>query len=154
MKPSLHSHLSAWLKWPLALSLCLCFGLSGCAKSPTNSTARVQSLEHEDVQEIEQTLATIPAYTGEPFVEINNNIPFFEEDEWTTESFQHYFDLDDLGRVTQAYACLGTDLMPDLKRQDISSVKPTGFINQRYSFLKDGMVYNRCHRVTCSLSTL
>ncbi len=136
-----------WLKWPLVLSLSLCLGLTGCAKS---TPAR---LESENVQEeIEQTLATIPAYTGDPYVEINNNVPFFEEEEWTTKSFQEYFDLDELGRVSQAYACLGTDLMPDLKRQDISSVKPTGFINQRYSFLKDGMLYNRCHLIAFMLA--
>ena len=149
MKTSLHSHFSAWLKWPLALSLSLCLGLSGCSQSTYLAPVESKQTIQED---IEETLATIPAYTGDPYVEINNNVPFFEEDEWTTQSFQHYFDLDELGRVTQAYACLGTDLMPDLKRQDISSVKPTGFINQRYSFLKDGMLYNRCHLVAFMLA--
>ena len=33
------------------------------------------------------SLDEIPAYTGEAYVEINGNVPFFTEDDWTTDSF-------------------------------------------------------------------
>lgn len=137
----------SWIK--LFLCFTLSFSLFGCRRT-TQPTPSSQSREIS--QESVATLNTIPAYTGEPYVTINNNVPFFEENEWTTNSFHYYFDLDELGRVTQAYACLGTDLLPDNKRQDISSVKPTGFINHNYSFMSDGMVYNRAHLIAYMLS--
>lgn len=49
-------------------------------------------------------LSTIPAYTGEPYVEINDNVPDFPEDDFTTDSFESYSDLDNLGRCGVAYA--------------------------------------------------
>ena len=41
-------------------------------------------------------LEAIPAFSGEPWVEINGNVPYFEEDEPTGESFERYSDLDRL----------------------------------------------------------
>ena len=35
------------------------------------------------------TLNDIPAYSGLPFVEINNNVPFFTAEELTTDAFEH-----------------------------------------------------------------
>lgn len=93
------------------------------------------------------TFADIPAYSGSPAVEVNGNVPFFEKNEWTTASFQHYFDLDSLGRVTLAYASIGPDMLPEEKREDISQVRPTGFINHPYPFVDQEYVYNRCHLV-------
>lgn len=145
MSQTTHSNL-LWLKLFLCLTLSL--SLFGCSRAAQKPTSLSQEISGESVA----ALNTIPAYTGEPYVTINNNKPFFEENEWTTDSFHHYFDLDELGRVTGAYACLGTDLLPDNKRQDISSVKPTGFLNQSYSFMSDGMVYNRAHLIAYMLS--
>lgn len=98
------------------------------------------------------SLSSIPPYAGNPSVEVNGNVPFFEKNEWTTTSFQHYFDLDSLGRVTLAYASIGPDLLPEEKRGDISEIHPTGFINHSYPFVEQGMVYNRCHLIAFMLS--
>lgn len=70
-------------------------------------------------------LSTIPAYTGEPYVEINDNVPDFPEDDFTTDSFESYSDLDNLGRCGVAYANIGQDLMPTEKRGSIGQVKPS-----------------------------
>ena len=35
-------------------------------------------------------LSTIPEYTSSPYVEINNNIPYFTEEDYTTEPFEKY----------------------------------------------------------------
>ena len=43
-------------------------------------------------------LATIPDYTDQPYVVLNDNKPDFEESVLTTESFEKYSDLDSLGR--------------------------------------------------------
>ena len=75
-------------------------------------------------------LSTIPAYTGEPYVEINDNVPDFPEDDFTTDSFESYSDLDNLGRCGVAYANIGQDLMPTEKRGSIGQVKPSGWHTQ------------------------
>ena len=69
---------------------------------------------------------------GEPYVEINDNQPEFEENELTTEAFEEYSELDSLGRCGTAEACVGEETMPTEERGDISSVKPTGWKNKDY----------------------
>jgi DNA-entry nuclease len=61
------------------------------------------------------SLADIPAYSGDAYIEINGNAPFFSTDEYTTSSFEQYSNLDSLGRCGVAYACIGTDIMPTEK---------------------------------------
>lgn len=141
----------------MALTLAGCFGSRQPAPS-VSSSAPVQSQESltgsgPNLETLPDplagglTLADIPPYSGSPVVEMNGNHPFFEKNEWTVTSFQHYFDLDELGRVTLAYASIGPDMLPEEKRGDISSVKPTGFINHPYPFLDQEYVYNRCHLI-------
>lgn len=70
-------------------------------------------------------LNDIPSYSGSPYVSINNNVPYFEESDLITKSYETYGSLDSLGRCTSAIACIGKDLMPTEKRESISKVKPT-----------------------------
>ena len=80
---------------------------------------------------------------------VNDNVPYFTEDDYTTNSFESYSDLDELGRCGVAYACVGSDLMPTEDRESISSVKPSGWINVEY----DGQyLYNRCHLIGFQLT--
>ena len=95
------------------------------------------------------TLDQIPAYSGEPYVTVNDNEPFFTEEEFTTESFETYSELDDLGRCGTAYANVGQDLMSTQERESISSVTPSGWENVEY----DGQyLYNRCHLIGFQLT--
>lgn len=95
------------------------------------------------------SLSEVPAYSGEPYVAINNNTPSFSDEELTTTSFETYSTLDYLGRCGVAYACIGTDLMPTEDRGSISEVTPSGWINKEY----DGQyLYNRCHLIGFQLS--
>ena len=50
------------------------------------------------------TFQNMPEYSGSPYVELNGNSPDFEEEEYTTEVFENYSDLDALGRCQTAYA--------------------------------------------------
>lgn len=68
---------------------------------------------------------TIPDYSGEPCIVVNNNIPYFKDSDLTIKSYETYGELDSLGRCTTAIACIGQDLMPTEKRESISKVKPT-----------------------------
>nr|WP_253288439.1 DNA/RNA non-specific endonuclease [Intestinibacter bartlettii] len=97
----------------------------------------------------ELNLNDIPEYSGEEFVAINNNVPNFDDKDKTTTSFEEYSPLDSLGRCGEAYANIGRDLMPTQKRGDISSVKPSGWLNKKYdtSLVDGGYIYNRCHLI-------
>lgn len=61
-------------------------------------------------------LENIPQYDGKTYVEINNNIPYFDENDYTTESFEKYSELDVLGRCGVAYANVCKEIMPPERR--------------------------------------
>lgn len=89
-------------------------------------------------------LDDIPEYTNKIYVNVNNNVPYFNKEEYTIESFETYSKLDELGRCGIAYANICTELMPTKERGDISDVKPTGWVQAKY----DGeYLYNRCHLI-------
>ena len=99
-------------------------------------------------------LSSIPEYTNEPYIILNNNKPEFEEIELIRESFEKYSELDSLGRCGVAYACLSLDTMPsaDEERESISSIEPSGWINKTYDNVDGGYLYNRCHLIGYQLS--
>lgn len=100
-----------------------------------------------------KVVSEIPAYSGIAYVKINNNVPFFNANEITTNSFEKYSNLDTLGRCGIAYACLSQELMPDDERGAIGSVKPTGWHTVKYpSVIEDNYLYNRCHLIAWCLS--
>ena len=51
----------------------------------------------------------IPEYSGEAYIYINNNEPYFTDEDKTTKSFEKYSDLDYLGRCNVAYANVSKD---------------------------------------------
>ncbi len=88
----------------------------------------------------------VPEYSGEPYVEINNNVPY-PMGNWEIGT-EHYSPLDELGRCGVAYACVGEETMPAYgeERGNISMVKPSGWQNKMYPGLVDGdHVYHRAH---------
>lgn len=93
----------------------------------------------------------IPDYENQIYVEINNNIPYFEESEYTTKSFEKYSDLDTLGRCGVAYSNISKETMPPDgdKRGSISNIKPTGWEQAKYN---GEYLYNRCHLIGYQLS--
>lgn len=84
---------------------------------------------------------------------VNGNIPEFSEDELTTEPFETYSELDELGRCGVAYANICQELMPTEKRGDIGMIKPTGWHTVRYDdLISDKYLYNRCHLIGYQLA--
>lgn len=95
----------------------------------------------------------LPEYEGEPSIEINGNLPFFEESDLELGSFEKYSRLDSLGRCGEAFANISTELMPTDERQSISSVKPTGWHTASYpEVIRDRYLYNRCHLIAWCLA--
>ncbi len=98
------------------------------------------------------SLADIPAYSGNAYVSINENMPFFYKSDLTKKSFEKYAELDDLGRCGAAYACIGTDIMPTEERGTIGQIKPTGWQTVKYDCVDGKYLYNRCHLIGYQLS--
>lgn len=97
--------------------------------------------------------AQTPSYTGSPYTIIHENDPYFTEDDYTTESFETYSELDDYGRCGPAFACLGSETMPTEDRGAIGQVKPSGWHTIKYpDIISDLYLYNRCHLIAYMLS--
>lgn len=97
-------------------------------------------------------LAAIPEYTGSAYTVLNDNIPDFPEEDFTEESFETYSDMDSLGRCGVAYANIGEDLMPTIKRGSIGQVKPSGWHTVKYDSVDGKYLYNRCHLIGYQLT--
>lgn len=121
----------------LSVWLLLCVLLSGCAMLQPQQTI---------------SLEDIPAYSGEPYVEIDGNVPDFPEEDQVAESFETYAPLDSLGRCGTAYACISTDLMPTEERGSIGQVKPSGWQTVKYDCVDGKYLYNRCHLIGYQLT--
>lgn len=139
------------IKTIICLLLCTCILFGGCSVS-INIKSESSVSEEIPVGENGYTINNIPEFVDEAFVEINNNIPYFKESEYTTDSFEEYGELDDLGRCTIAYACVAQDTMPTDKRGSISSVKPSGWQTVKYDNVDGKYLYNRCHLIGWQLT--
>lgn len=111
-------------------------------------------------QEYKNEKIKIPDYNGKDYVEINNNVPFFNND---SENFsenlnEFYMPLDDLGRCGSAIANVSLKTMPieivnkngknyikNIKRGEIGSVKPSGWKTYKFDNVDGKYLYNRCH---------
>ena len=97
-------------------------------------------------------LEEVPAFSGDYYVTINNNIPNFNEDDLTTKSYEKYGKLDYLGRCTSAIANIGKDLMPTEERGSIGMIKPSGWHTVKYDIVDGKYLYNRCHLIGYQLT--
>ncbi|WP_196000662.1 DNA/RNA non-specific endonuclease [Clostridium sp. 1001271B_151109_B4] len=112
--------------------------------SPTSNTTTTDSSNI--------TINNIPAYSGDDYIILNNNVPNFSDSDLTTTSFEEYAPLDDLGRCGVAYSNIGTDIMPTEKRESISSVKPSGWQSIKYDIVEGKYLYNRSHLIGYQLT--
>lgn len=155
------------------LSITMLFSLAGCSSSTPSSSAVSESVASSEPAATEAptpeateaptatptveptatiTLADIPAYSGAPYVVINDNVPLFTDSELTTTSFEDYSPLDNLGRCGVAYSCVGLETMPTEERGSIGQVKPSGWHTVKYDFVDGKYLYNRCHLIGYQLT--
>lgn len=132
------------LKWKnnmRALAMVICLALTMQFASECGKT-------------IEETFdfAAVPAYDGKAYVAVNDNVPFFTEEELSSASYETYGELDPLGRCTVCVASVGQDLMPAEERGNIGAVKPTGWHTVKYDFVDGKYLYNRCHLIGYQLT--
>lgn len=100
---------------------------------------------YEGSYESRLSLDDIVPFEGEPYIVVNGNVPFFTEVDMTTEPFELFSELDDLGRCGTAYANVCQELMPTEERGAIGSVKPSGWHLNKYDCVDGKYLYNRCH---------
>jgi DNA-entry nuclease len=97
----------------------------------------------------------IPIFSGQPYAVINNNVPYFDEEDKQTKTFESYSDLDPLGRCGVAYANVSRELMPTEERGEIGNIKPSGWNQEKYEGVVDSVppyLYNRCHLIAYCLT--
>ena len=149
------------------LSLVMLFTFTACEKEDLDlaldiAWAVLEELEnyedaHSDVlpeySDIEaESVEEIPPFSGDAYVAVNGNVPFFRPEEITHKSFEEYAELDSLGRCGVTMACIGIDIMPTEDRGDIGSVKPTGWQSVKYDCVDGKYLYNRCHLIGFQLA--
>lgn len=84
---------------------------------------------------------------GKLDIDVNDNIPFFSNEDITSlDTYHRNGPLDSLGRVTAANALLGVEIMPAEQRGSIGHHEPTGWSQARYANIDSGgWLYNRSH---------
>ena len=147
---------SGILNWKIkmrALAMVICLALTMQFASGCGTTESAQSTQ-ENATTIAETFdfAAVPAYDGKAYVAVNDNVPFFTEEELSSASYETYGELDPLGRCTVCVASVGQDLMPAEERGNIGAVKPTGWHTVKYDFVDGKYLYNRCHLIGYQLT--
>ena len=148
----------------LLLAALLVLTLTGCEAQDLLSTERADSgsevtaaytMTESQITDQAPTAVSVldvSEFSGEPYVVLNGNEPDFTDEEKTTESYEHYSNLDSLGRCGVAEANIGQDLMPTEKRGVIGQVKPTGWHTVKYDQVEGKYLYNRCHLIGYQLT--
>ncbi len=98
------------------------------------------------------SLDTLPEYDGSPCAVVNGGVPYFTMNEKVATSYEYYSRLDKDGRCGAAVACIGADLMPVESRDYIGLVRPSGWRSDRYEFIENEYLYNRCHLIGFQLA--
>lgn len=97
-------------------------------------------------------LEDIPQYDDQPYVIVNDNVPEFNQSDYTTDPFETYSELDDLGRCGVAFANICIDIMPTEERGEIGMIKPSGWHTVKYDVVDGKYLYNRCHLIGYQLA--
>lgn len=145
-----------WLLMAVSLMLCACgqveiiIGDGSGYDSSTQNGSQLSGAGNRSQTSV--SLDSIPEYSGDPYVVVNNNVPFFSEEDLEAEVFESYGDLDSLGRCTVAYSMVGTETMPTEERGNIGQVKPTGWHAVKYDNVDGKYLYNRCHLIGYQLT--
>lgn len=120
----------------------------------SEKTTELVTEEESDISPKASETDTIKEYSGKAFIEMNDNIPKFSEDEKnSTQAFENYSELDSLGRCGVAFANICKEIMPTEERGEIGDVKPSGWHTVKYpEIIEDRYLYNRSHLIAYSLA--
>lgn len=123
-----------------------------------NQTTKLHSTVVEETTKYEYGVSAgnwyenLTEYNGNPWVVINDGIPFFTSEEITEDVFEEYSELDELGRCGAAFANICPEIMPDGERGQIGNIRPSGWHTVKYDVIADRYLYNRCHLIGYQLA--
>jgi len=120
----------------------------------SDDSDKADSADNSGSEDTSEKATDFPVYSGDVFVELNGNQPDFTDDEKkSTEAFENYSDLDELGRCGVAFANICKDIMPTEERGEIGDVRPSGWHTVKYpEVIEDRYLYNRSHLIAYSLA--
>ena len=100
--------------------------------------------------------SNVQEYAGKPYAIVNDNNPFFSDEEREKGEFIEFGKVDSYGRSDYAFANLSISMMPsaDVERKVGSNAIPPGFVEKSYDFVDQKKLYNRCHLIGWQLSGL
>ena len=151
----------------LLLSLLMLFTLTACEEEDVDLALDIAWAVLEELEDYEnaksdalpeylgegaESIEEIPEFSGDAYIAINGNVPFFMPEEITDKSYEYYSELDELGRCGVTVACIGVDIMPTEDRGEIGSVKPSGWQSVKYDCVEGKYLYNRCHLIGFQLA--
>lgn len=118
---------------------------SGVSENITSETTQINIVNNINID-------SIPPYSGDMVININNDVPYFEDKDISTEEFEYYSNLDELNRAGVAFANICKYTMPpkDTKRGSLS-YKPTGWVQYLYGENNSKHLYERCHLIAWQL---
>ena len=151
--PFTHRLAAAFVALLLAFSLtgAGCSGIEISSSSGSSSSASTsQTAAH--VSSARVTVSDIPEYSGALCIDINDGQPGFTKDDVDRGAFMDFSELDFEGRCGEAFARIGKDTVSNAERGDISQIHPSGWVQHRYDFVDQNMVYNRSHLIAHQLS--
>lgn len=126
------------------------FVVSDFILNETKETNTVAEVNNNSEPIVSSNLSDDLVYSGQICIDINNNEPFFEENDLTMDVFEIYSNLDDLGRCGIAYANICKDIMPkEGEKRGKISYKPTGWVQTIYN--NGEALYNRSHLIAWQL---
>lgn len=98
----------------------------------------------------------IPAYNGDPAIELKGNVPSFSKEQIDSNvPVNNFSQLDKAGRTGTALMTIGPEtLAPPNSRPEIGYLKPSGWHQGRYDGILNTSppyLYNRCHLIAHQL---
>lgn len=135
-------------------------GNAGNPAGPSESSAENPPASAEESAEVSEVLPdefvlsadNLPEFAKEASVPVHEDMPFFREEDLTTESFVNYSPLDALGRCGPAFANISLSTLPEEERGLIGDVRPSGWQTVKYEGIDGNYLYNRCHLIAYCLA--
>ena len=149
------SNTELWIIIGVAMVLCLIGAAVVCyaLKSPDKGITTVS--DQASLSIVDSDSDSIPAYSGEDHIILNNGIPCFNSWDLKNIHGEKYSGLDELGRCGAVIAMLDRTMMPTGERGEIGQIKPTGWVQNKYEGIIDSnppYLYNRSHLIAYALT--
>ena len=128
-----------------ALAVLGVFAFAPAALGPDAGLAPKEAVASDDVPAPDAAPSDIPASGGNPYVQLNGGVPYFDANEYAGASFERYSPLDSKGRCGPCAAMVGPETMPTEERGEIGEIKPSGWHISKYDWVDGKYLYNRCH---------